>query len=92
VAPATLTVVRDAGCEGRRSTRRFWRPWVTNYSDLVASVVSYDDDVLQSFVLCIRLFVDPILEFFIIMMYDVVFMQLSITIYVVRCNTLNLGV
>jgi hypothetical protein len=46
--------------------RRGWlgRPSVTNSSDLVPSVTSSGDDLLQSFVLCMCLLVEAILGFF----------------------------
>jgi hypothetical protein len=70
VAPATSAVAQGAGCEGRWSAQRFRRPLVTNSSNMVASVASSSDDLLQSFVLCKLLLVDPILGFFFIN-YDV---------------------
>lgn len=77
VAPTAATVTRGASCKGRRSARRFMCPSVTNSYDLVASVASSSDDLLQFFVLCMRLLVDPVLEFFsFIIYYDEQFMYL----------------
>jgi hypothetical protein len=64
VAPVALAIARGACYEGRRSAWPFRHPSETNSSDLVALVASSGDDLLQSFVLCMRLLVDPILHFF----------------------------